>query len=483
VPTRRGRRRATLLLAVALLAGAGAVGAVFIARDRATAEAIAQALPPPPDLTGWPPEFAQRLAEAGQGAVGGPDRVKSLSEVALLYHANGFLVEARQAYRGLLDADADNPRWYHMLAGVEADFGLVDEAVPLMQIAAHLASDSAPVRLRLADLLLKVGRVDEARAAYRDVLSIDASNPHALAGLARLDIDAGHPETALPLLERATAGEPEFESAWSMLSNLRASLGDAAGAAEAARKAGDSLRFNEAPDPWSELLVWYCYDVYRLRVAAVTSSRSNDGPRRLSILQRAERLAPNDGDVARELGRVFLSLGRDAEAEAQLRRATELSPSVSDAWGNLADLLRRSGRVREADDMVIKGLLYCPQSPYLLFERGRMLIRERQFEQALAVLEESRRIRPEEPRAHIEIARLLMMQGRVEEGVASLREAQRARPEEPVSLSALAVYAIESGNEAEARDLMRRVRAQPKIPPEDAQALTQKFRQRFSSEP
>ena len=60
----------------------------------------------------------------------------------------------------------------------------------------------------LAAAHLRRGLSDAAAVEYRAALARDPGNVPSLTGLAQLDLDAGRPAEALPLLERAAALEP-----------------------------------------------------------------------------------------------------------------------------------------------------------------------------------------------------------------------------------------------------------------------------------
>ncbi len=80
-------------------------------------------------------------------------------------------------------------------------------AIPADGLAGRLAR-----RVR-ARALRELGRYDEARAVYREMVGsgLPAETPVGLLGLARLEIDARHPERAIPLLRRL---DVEFPAHW-----------------------------------------------------------------------------------------------------------------------------------------------------------------------------------------------------------------------------------------------------------------------------
>ncbi len=81
---------------------------------------------------------------------------------------------------------------------------------------------------------------------YRDLATLSqatvAASPRAVKALAnagRTQFRQGHPELAIPLLERAVAIWPDYAKAWGYLAEAYAASGDEARAADARRRAGD----------------------------------------------------------------------------------------------------------------------------------------------------------------------------------------------------------------------------------------------------
>ena len=96
-------------------------------------------------------------------------------------------------------------------------------------------------------LLLACGARTIARGGdYRDLSTLSeatvAASPRAVKALAnagRTQFRQGHPELAIPLLERAVAIWPDYAKAWGYLAEAYAASGDEARAADARRRAGD----------------------------------------------------------------------------------------------------------------------------------------------------------------------------------------------------------------------------------------------------
>ncbi len=149
--------------------------------------------------------------------------------------------------------------------------GRIDEAEREYQQALRLEPTAVPPLANLAVLYEKRGDAKRAEATFQSVLRLAPTHTIAVVHLARferkrgdlagaahrldalfaagaesydalveradLQLEAGHPELALPLLDRAVRTFPDYAHGWGLLARARAARGDSAGAAEAARKA------------------------------------------------------------------------------------------------------------------------------------------------------------------------------------------------------------------------------------------------------
>jgi tetratricopeptide (TPR) repeat protein len=149
--------------------------------------------------------------------------------------------------------------------------GRIDEAEREYQQALRLEPTAVPPLANLAVLYEKRGDAKRAEATFQSVLRLAPTHTIAVVHLARferkrgdlagaarrldalfaaggesydalveradLQLEAGHPERALPLLDRAVHTFPDYAHGWGLLARARAARGDRAGAAEAAHRA------------------------------------------------------------------------------------------------------------------------------------------------------------------------------------------------------------------------------------------------------
>jgi Tfp pilus assembly protein PilF len=149
----------------------------------------------------------------------------------------GHFDEAEREYRQALRLD---PRAVPPLANLAVLYerrGDLKRAEATFEQVLRLSPTHTIAVVHLARFERKRG--DRAGAARRlDALfAVGGESYDALVERAGLWLEAGHPERALPLLERAVRTFPDYAQGWGLLARARAGWGDAPGAAQAARRA------------------------------------------------------------------------------------------------------------------------------------------------------------------------------------------------------------------------------------------------------
>jgi tetratricopeptide (TPR) repeat protein len=419
-PPNRSLQTAVIAACIVVVVLIGVLGWRTFDTRRATLAAI----PMRPEIAQAHPELRERTQTAEQRARSWFKPADGLAELARLYHANGLLGQAGEAYRVLMDVDPREARWPYLRADILAGYGQLDEAVPLLRRAVSLAPEYAPARSRLDEALLKINQPAETARTRGAVPSVG---------------------------------------------------GGASGATNA-----PASREGKPADPWLDDLLSDCYDAYRLRVAAASAQDTALAERWLA---RATHVAPQDAAAYRQWGDLLTKTGDYPRAREHLERAVELGPKEADNWAYLLRLLDLAGDTAAGDRALASGLMHCPQSPSLHLERGRRLKRAGQFEPALVAFETSRRLRPQDIDAYVELSGVYFRLERVDEGIAALRAALQVEPAHPVALSTLAFCAIGIGDKATAQQALHDARAQPRVARTDLDQLIRRFGERFGHSP
>ena len=459
-------------LAVAVAAGAGWWRADA---RRATVKA---GLPAETAVPVWPENLRSRIAEARAQAEALRGSTAALGELSRLYHANGFSREAMQCYATLEKLEPNEPRWAHRHATLLADRGDTAAAAARWERVRTLTPDYLAAQVRLGNLWLKADEPARAAAVYGEVLRREAGHPHALLGLARLDLEAGRWTEARARLEVVVA-KTNYALGYDLIVTVWEHFGEHARAAELRGRAKASGAYRDVADPWVEELMDACYDAFRLTIEAGAANRRGEPATARRWLERAVQLAP-DEVAARFQFAGLLAEQRDfAGARREWERCTVASPGFADAWAQWAASLQQARDTAGAERVLAAGLRACPESPGLWVMRARQLREAGRATEAVAAYEAAIRYRTNEADAFLELATTLFRLERVLEGLRRLEEGLAAEPEHPATLALLAFHAITGGDEAAARAWLARVERQPRVPREQAERLRAAWRERF----
>jgi tetratricopeptide (TPR) repeat protein len=222
----------------------------------------------------------------------------------------GDLTAARAAYDEVLRA---NPRYTFAIEGL-ADLALsggkVDEALRLLRDAARDNPLETRLLLKAATIEYRIGRYEDAVENLSEVLRIEPTNTTALLLLAlHYQINDRYAEAA-ELYGAAVDFDP-----W----NVQAAMDHSA-------ILFILQRFNEAAAE-ARRVIAIDPGVVRARILLAQALFSLDRPlEALDELKVAETLAPNDPEVAYQMGPVYAALSRWDEAIAAFRRFMALDP-------------------------------------------------------------------------------------------------------------------------------------------------------------
>jgi tetratricopeptide (TPR) repeat protein len=471
-----------------LLAGGVAIAVIGLAaggwwwqRAAGVQAVVVPALPAVPDLAAATPQAREAIRNADGRARGRWTAEKGLGELSRVYHANGFLDAAVRCYEVLDQLEPREPKWLHRHAIILAGFGEIDPAMAMWRRVVALAPDYAPARLRLADSLLKTSRLDEAAAMYEEVLRRHPKNPYAQLGLARIDFEAQRWERARSRLE-SLVEQTNYELGYDLIVSLYERLGEQGRAAAIRGMMKASGAYRDPVDPWMDELLDVCYDAYRLSVAAGTMAREA-APKSVQLLERAIALAPDKASNYYQLGTLAVQMGNTAMAREKFEQCTRVDPNFTDGWAQLSDLQLQLGQTTASNQTLAEGLRLNPNSPGLHLMRARRLQQAGDIDQAVHEYKRSAELRPNEADAFLELGSMLIGVGRAEEGIAQVQLGYKVEPANPLAISILAFNAVVQGDEPEARRWFEKVRAQPRVRPEQLQALFAAYEKQFGHAP
>jgi tetratricopeptide (TPR) repeat protein len=408
-------------------------------RDEARRETIAAPdLPPLPSLAGFPAEFATRVHAVMNAVRKGDHPDDALAELGMIYQINGFSAEAEKIWLALRSRQPTEARWSYYLADLAQSSGNLEIWEARLQETVQLAPDYAPAELKLAELMIKQGRPEEARVHLTRCLVLSPNDSYAELGLARLAFLKGERSSIISQLENIVRRDPKFAAAHDWLAMEYEQAGDPDRASAHRLLSSQAGRFREAPDPWLEQMRGECFDPYRLKVFGAALLQTGRATESLPFFEKAVRLAPRDGAAHEALGDAYLRADRLPEARKTLEAGIAASPRTMLLYTRLSEVLRKLGQNREAVQMLEGGIRELPESAELRNELGLALEAAGQTEAASKAYAAATHLDANLAEPHLNLGLCLLTLGKNEAAGLSLRRALEIRPGEIKALLALA---------------------------------------------
>ncbi len=356
------RKRCALMLVAAMMCGAGAPAAHGDAAEPTADHFRAYGLEL---LRARQPEKAAAFLQFALGHY--PLDV----ELNLLYldvlAEEGLEVIARSSYREDYKRYGDEAVILYALGRLAEDEA---ESRVYYERALAAADNFAPARLGLAELAFRRGDGDAARAELGRALKSNPEDWRAYALRGRIRLAQGELRGAVEDLGRALGGEPYAPAAHAALGEAYLTMGDAEAAREEYRKAiawsddrGEYfLGLAKVQEALGEV------DGARLAYAAAASRACGNITLAVQARKAAGRLAfeagdlveatehitwavtfaPDDAELHAYIGKLYLHVGRPAEAAAEFKRATELEAGNGEYWYLLGRSQSQAGELAGA---------------------------------------------------------------------------------------------------------------------------------------
>jgi tetratricopeptide (TPR) repeat protein len=285
------------------------------------------------DLTGAPGSSAASAAVASPAsAASASPAIDRALEQAMQRHQAGDLAGAEAAYRAILVQSPDSPVPMHFLGVALWQRNQAEHALPLIEGSLRLENSIADFHNNHALVLKTLGRRDEAIAACRRALVIQAENVSALNTLGMLFVDAGTPQEAVGCFEEALRVYPDFLEARINLSQAFFQSGKHAQALEQAE-----LALAVAPD-----------QVDALMSKAQALHKLSRYTQALQVFDRILALQPQDTRALNGKAAALFDEGTTDAAESAANQALAIDANYGPAHLTLGNVGHRKGDTRRA---------------------------------------------------------------------------------------------------------------------------------------
>lgn len=261
--------------------------------------------------------------------------------------------------------------------------------------------------------LHNAGRLDQARALYRQVVAADPANAQALELLGTLECQSGRFNDGVLYLERSLALRPDQPD---VLYNRGLALQYLKRSDEAVASFDGVVAIR--PD---HAQAWFA------RGNALQSLKHFEDA--AASYDRALALRPDQAEVHSNRAYALHSLNRLDEAIAGYRRALDLRPDLVETHIHLGTAWHGLGRYDKAVAAFDAALRLAPNHAEAWFNRGNALFGLKRVEAALDSYQKAAMLKPDHAEAHSNIGNMLQEMGRFDEALAAYGRSLSARPD------------------------------------------------------
>jgi tetratricopeptide (TPR) repeat protein len=384
---RRGLWVAVGLLAAVLLAGAGLAAWAWTRPGPPE--------PPQPELAGADPEVAEAVTAAREAVPRAPRSAAAWGRYGQVLRAHDFGAEANRCFAEAERLAPDEPRWPY-LHGLTLVLTEPGPGIERLERAVQLC-DAVPAapRLRLAEVLLEQGRLDEAEAHLRRVLEGNPDSCRARLGMAQAAFAREAWRDGLKWLDGCLRDEHCQKRALTLSAEAWGRLNIPISAARQLKQAAALPEDRPWPDPFVQ-------EVERLQVGqrmalvrADALARQGQGPEAVALLEETVRRHPGSGQAWLLLGQTWVSLKQPERAEQALSQAVRVAPETVEAWFQLGVARFFLGKVPAAAAAFREAIRLKPDHALAHFNLGHCLKRTGDPAGAAAEFREALRCRPD----------------------------------------------------------------------------------------
>lgn len=429
---RRSRYVVRRLIAVLAVISSAALASVWIFLRNPQAADL-----PDLDLNAAAPDVQAAIADAREAVIEKPGSARAWGNLAMLLLAHDFSPEANHCFAEAERLDPRAFRWPY-LRGVSLAVTDRWSALDCYRRAVELRGDSVLARLRLAELLIELGRLDEATIQLDAALKLDPADARAALGLARLAYRRNDLKESLNWAQASAARAPMKRGTHELLARIHHRLGDRDAAAEQLAILKD---IPEGETTWPDPLI---DEVLGLRQdpdsTLIRAHRLLEQGRASECVTMLEELVAEHPAVAKyhyELGRALLAAGENGRAGRRLDRGIELHPGSAEMHRLRGAVHYSDGEWQAAAERFRRTIELKPDDSIAWYNLGHCLVRLNRNPDALAAFRSAVRLRPDSADAHTNVGKLLLRFGRRDEAVKHLRLATELAPNDAVAKNLL----------------------------------------------
>ncbi len=404
------------------------------------------------------------------------------AKLAAAYHRNKQLDEADVLFQKAIKGVGENApvTWYVALGQIETERDNLEQARRYYIVAVQLYPDTTAAYNNLGHVLLKLNRIDEADAVFREALTLDETLASAAFGRGEVAAKRGELIIARRFYEQAIQETPNEPVFYKSLANVLEKLGNTEEAnaarswhqqalAEVYRQQAHRFIEKQQGQPALALLqkaletdgtyipALKDYAYVQMQMAELTSAKQT--------YQRVLKLEPTSRQALLHLGMIEAKLGNWTEGEAYFLALIKHEPYFMDTYSQLANLREASGDLQGAENAFTMGIQHESAWAPGYWWRGQIYQKLGESNKAETDFRRAIKLAPDVPFPKDALAYLLAAENRSLAEALTLAKAVVASDNRPTHIATLAFVYYRLNRISDARREIKRAFLQaPKHP-------------------
>lgn len=299
------------------------------------------------------------------------------SKLAAAYHRNKQLDEADMWFqKAVKGAGEDAPAvWYVALGQIETERGNLEQARRYYIVTVQLHPETTAAYNNLGHVLLKLNRIDEADAVFREALTQDETLASAAFGRGEVGLRRGQLDVAQRFYEHAVQHAPHEPTFHKSLADVLSGMGnsEAAEVAEARYRRTLAERYlrqahwfiekkqlHQALAPLQKALETDDMFISALKDYAYVQMQLGELSVAQQTYQRVLTVEPTSRQALLHLGMIDARLENTTNAAAHYLTLIKHDPDFMDTYVQLANLHERAGDLAAAEQALTMGIEHEP---------------------------------------------------------------------------------------------------------------------------
>ena len=304
-------------------------------------------------------------------------RVIVQAKLAAAYHRNKQLDEADTLFQeAIKGAGEDAPvAWYVALGQIETERGNLEQARRYYIVAVQLYPDTTAAYNNLGHVLLKLNRIDEADAVFREALTQDRTLASAAFGRGEVGARRGQLAVAQRFYERAIRHAPNEPVFHKSLADVLRNMGNTkeAEVVETHYRRKSAERYlrqahwfieNKQPrralTPLQKALEMDDTFTPALKDLAYVQIQLGELTAAKELYQRVLTMEPASRQALFHLGMIESKLGNQTAAASHYLTLIQHEPDFMDTYVQLANLHEQAGNLADAEGALTMGIQHQP---------------------------------------------------------------------------------------------------------------------------